>query len=114
MAESVRRAAAAAGGSAGHLRPSGRVMLDHAGDRGAVLLALEPYDHLHINYVSALTFALRRDRTCRRGRRVGVLLHRARNGAPLATKDRYAALRYANCPAPPAPCESAGSSANQV
>ena len=28
----------------GHLRPSGHIMPDHAGDRGAVLLALAPHD----------------------------------------------------------------------
>src|SRR5712692_8526155 len=32
-----------------HLRPSGHIMPDHAGDRGAVPLVLEPHDHLHIN-----------------------------------------------------------------
>jgi hypothetical protein len=32
-----------------HLRPSGHIMPDHAGDRGAELLVLAPHDHLHIN-----------------------------------------------------------------
>src|SRR5215469_12997594 len=30
----------------GHLRLSGHIMPDHAGDRGAVFLALAPHDHL--------------------------------------------------------------------
>lgn len=30
----------------GHLRPSGHIMPDHAGDRGAVFLVLAPHDHL--------------------------------------------------------------------
>jgi hypothetical protein len=29
----------------GHLRPSGHIMPDHAGDRGAVFLVLAPHDH---------------------------------------------------------------------
>src|ERR1700735_4547307 len=29
----------------GHLRPSGHIMPDHGGDRGAVLLVLAPHDH---------------------------------------------------------------------
>jgi hypothetical protein len=32
-----------------HLRPSGHIMPDHAGDRGAEHLVLAPHDHLHIN-----------------------------------------------------------------
>jgi hypothetical protein len=32
-----------------HLRPSGHIMPDHAGDRGEVILVLAPHDHLHIN-----------------------------------------------------------------
>src|SRR6266487_2512596 len=32
-----------------HLRPSGHIMPDHAGDRGAELLFMEPHDHLHVN-----------------------------------------------------------------
>jgi hypothetical protein len=32
-----------------HLRPSGHIMPDHAGDRGAVFLVLAPHDHLHIS-----------------------------------------------------------------
>jgi hypothetical protein len=36
----------------GHLRPSGHIMPDHAGDRGAVLLVLAPHDHLHIKHRS--------------------------------------------------------------
>jgi hypothetical protein len=31
-----------------HLRPSGHIMPDHAGDRGTALLVLAPHDHLHI------------------------------------------------------------------
>jgi len=31
-----------------HLRPSGHIMPDHAGDRGTELLVLVPRDHLHI------------------------------------------------------------------
>jgi len=34
-----------------HLRPSGHIMPDHAGDRGAVLLILAPHDHLHIKQI---------------------------------------------------------------
>src|SRR2546423_5082066 len=34
----------------GHLRPSGHIMPDHAGDRGAELLVLAPHDHLYINH----------------------------------------------------------------
>jgi hypothetical protein len=34
-----------------HLRPSGHIMPDHAGDRGAELLVLAPHDHLHINQI---------------------------------------------------------------
>jgi hypothetical protein len=34
-----------------HLRPSGHIMPDHAGDRGAVFLALAPHDHLHIKQI---------------------------------------------------------------
>jgi hypothetical protein len=33
-----------------HLRPSGHIMPDHAGDRGAEHLVLAPHDHLHINH----------------------------------------------------------------
>jgi hypothetical protein len=33
-----------------HLRPSGHIMPDHGGDRGAVLLILAPHDHLHIKH----------------------------------------------------------------
>ena len=36
-----------------HLRPSGHIMPDHAGDRGAELLVLAPHDHLHINQMRA-------------------------------------------------------------
>jgi len=36
-----------------HLRPSGHIMPDHAGDRGAVLPVLAPHDHLHINHECA-------------------------------------------------------------
>src|SRR5260370_37986956 len=36
-----------------HLRPSGHIMPDHAGDRGAVFLVLAPHDHLHINQIRA-------------------------------------------------------------
>ena len=32
-----------------HLRPSGHIIPDHAGDRGAVFLVLAPHDHLHIS-----------------------------------------------------------------
>jgi hypothetical protein len=32
----------------GHLRPSGHIMPDHGGDRGAALLVLAPHDRLHI------------------------------------------------------------------
>jgi hypothetical protein len=32
-----------------HLRPSGHIMPDHVGDRGAVRQILEPREHLHIN-----------------------------------------------------------------
>jgi hypothetical protein len=32
-----------------HLRPSGHIVPDHAGDRGAVSTVLAPHDHLHIN-----------------------------------------------------------------
>jgi hypothetical protein len=32
----------------GHLRPSGHIMPDHGGDRGAALLDLAPHDRLHI------------------------------------------------------------------
>ena len=35
----------------GHLRPSGRIMPDHGGDRGAVLLVLAPHDRLHIKQI---------------------------------------------------------------
>jgi hypothetical protein len=31
-----------------HLRPSGHIMPDHAGDRGAAWMVLAPHDHLHI------------------------------------------------------------------
>src|SRR5712691_11194453 len=48
----------------GHLRPSGHIMPDHAGDRGAVLLVLAPHDHLHIK--QSRTF-----RTCASVARVG-------------------------------------------
>jgi hypothetical protein len=34
-----------------HLRPSGHIMPDHVGDRGAVRQILEPRDHLHINQI---------------------------------------------------------------
>jgi hypothetical protein len=34
-----------------HLRPSGHIMPDHAGDRGAELLVLAPHDLLHINQI---------------------------------------------------------------
>ncbi len=40
--------------TSGHLRPSGHIMPDHAGDRGAVLLVLAPHDHLHIKHDRAL------------------------------------------------------------
>ncbi|HXL18579.1 MAG TPA: hypothetical protein VN961_13780, partial [Streptosporangiaceae bacterium] len=33
-----------------HLRPSGHIMPDHVGDRGAMRQILEPRDHLHINH----------------------------------------------------------------
>jgi hypothetical protein len=36
-----------------HLRPSGHIMPDHAGDRGAELLVLAPHDHLHTNQYQA-------------------------------------------------------------
>ncbi len=36
-----------------HLRPSGHIMPDHAGDRGAEFWVLEPHDHLHINHERA-------------------------------------------------------------
>ena len=49
-----------------HLRPSGHIMPDHAGDRGAVLLVLAPHDHLHINHV----------RACAPGPRVLSRIHR--------------------------------------
>jgi len=39
----------------GHLRPSGHIMPDHAGDRGAVLLVLAPHDHLHIKQIRAFS-----------------------------------------------------------
>jgi hypothetical protein len=39
----------------GHLRPSGHIMPDHGGDRGAVLLVLAPHDHLHIKQERAFT-----------------------------------------------------------
>lgn len=32
-----------------HLRPSGHMMPDHAGDRGAELLVLAPHVHVHVN-----------------------------------------------------------------
>jgi len=32
-----------------HLRPSGHIMPDHAGNRGAVLSVLAPHDYLYIN-----------------------------------------------------------------
>src|ERR1039458_5884698 len=34
----------------GHLRPSGHIMPDHEGDRGAVLLVSAPHDRLHIKH----------------------------------------------------------------
>jgi hypothetical protein len=39
-----------------HLRPSGHIMPDHAGDQGAAHLVLAPHDHLHINHVRAWAF----------------------------------------------------------
>jgi len=36
------------------LRPSGHIMPDHAGDRGAALWVLAPHDHLHIKHERAL------------------------------------------------------------
>ena len=33
-----------------HLRPSGHIMPDHAGDRGAACMVLAPHDHLHIKH----------------------------------------------------------------
>jgi hypothetical protein len=42
----------------GHLRPSGHIMPDHAGDRGAVFLVLAPHDHPAIQH--------ERSHTCRR------------------------------------------------
>jgi hypothetical protein len=47
----------------GHLRPSGHIMPDHAGDRGAVFLVLAPHDHLasqaEADSSAELTFLLR-------------------------------------------------------
>src|SRR5437870_12291419 len=43
-----------------HLRPSGHIMPDHAGDRGAVLLILAPHDHLHVKHERAFASCLRR------------------------------------------------------
>jgi hypothetical protein len=41
-----------------HLRPSGHIMPDRVGDRGAVRQILEPHDHLHINHERASAFGL--------------------------------------------------------
>ncbi len=34
-----------------HLRPSGHIMPDHGGDRGAAWMVLAPHDHLHIKQI---------------------------------------------------------------
>ena len=34
-----------------HVRPSGHIMPDHAGDRGGSILIIGPHDHLHIKHV---------------------------------------------------------------
>src|SRR5215471_18366940 len=49
----------------GHLRPSGHIMPDHAGDRGAVFLVLAPHDHLHINQMRALPVPCGNEYSCR-------------------------------------------------
>ena len=38
----------------GHLRPSGHIMPDHAGDRGTAFSVMAPHDHLHIKQMRAL------------------------------------------------------------
>ena len=38
-----------------HLRPSGHIMPDHAGDRGAALMVFVPHDHLHIKQIRMFT-----------------------------------------------------------
>ena len=49
----------------GHLRPSGHIMPDHAGDRGTALLVLAPHDHLHIKQKRSARRAARpRSRSC--------------------------------------------------
>ena len=45
-----------------HLRPSGHIMPDHVGDRGAVRRILKPYDHLRINHVRSTPRCSREDR----------------------------------------------------
>jgi hypothetical protein len=42
----------------GHLRPSGHIMPDHAGDRGAAWMVLAPHDHLHIKQIRAFSRGL--------------------------------------------------------
>jgi hypothetical protein len=65
-----------------HLRPSGHVMPDHAGDRGVAWMVLAPHDHLHINQLSEPTATGRagRGRTDRAGGRAGARLRQGRPG----------------------------------
>jgi len=80
----------------GHLRPSGHIMPDHAGDRGAVLLDLAPHDHLHIKQKrifvpSAAVHKHTARPTVRRARNQGLLCSQRRE-EPLITARRPADL----------------------
>jgi hypothetical protein len=74
-----------------HLRPSGHIMPDHAGDRGAEARVLEPRDHLHIKQIRKVRALLASPRPVR-------IRMRTRPGAFDATQCAVAEVNRSSSP----------------